>query len=245
MELGDLLDTAHHLCNLLRGIMGSSSALAHQLGTTPLALKNVSLAAQQLDQFLKEIEDYDEPMEVLSAHVPPPSFTPIGDDVFEEISLSQANTFDEVLAAVAKQMHQAAKNLSEEADNIAKELATFAKATRGGNKHDMLVAAKSASVFIVAFCKELEDLGNKIPRRNNAEKREQDNIFRYQQALRNYGTQLKILSSVKAASIEESRDTDATLTVLSRNLGDVVQASLQSMAIVRDAIFGGKAETKV
>jgi len=119
-------------------------------------------------------------------------------------------------------------------------LANLARAARSGNKQDMLLAAKQASVFIIAFCKQLEILSKQIPGRNIAEKKEQDNLFRYQQALRNYGTQLKILSSVKAASIEDSKDTDASLTTLTRNLGDVVQASLHSMAVTRDAIFGGK-----
>jgi len=57
-----------------------------------------------------------------------------------------------------------------------------------------------------------------------AEKREQDNLC-YQQALKNYCTQLKILSSVKAALIKDSRDMDASFAL---------------DAVTRDAIFGGK-----
>jgi len=41
-------------------------------------------------------------------------------------------------------------------------------------------------------------------------------------------------------TIEDSKDTDASLTTLTRNLGEVVGASLHSMAVTRDAIFGGK-----
>jgi len=236
MDLGDLLGAAGELSNLLRGLIGDSAGLARKLGTTPEALTPAARAAIDLDRFLKRLEGHEE----VTIALPPPTFEPQSDEFFEKITLANARSFDEVLAAVANEMHQAAKNLSEEADNLARELAALAKAARSGNRQDMLVAARKAAAFIIAFCKQLEILANKIPGRTMAEKREQDNLFRYQQALRNYGTQLKILSSVKAASIEDSRDTDASLTTLTRNLGDVVGASLHSMAVTRDAIFGGK-----
>jgi len=229
---------AGELSNLLRGLVGDTSGLARKLGTTPQALTPAAQAALDLDKFLKSLEG-EELLPVVQAPVDV-SFVAQSDDLFESITLDRARTFDEVLAAVANEMHQAAKNLSQEADNLAKELAALAKAARSGNRQDMLLAAKAAAAYILAFCKQLDILQKKIPGRNMAEKREQDNLCRYQQALKNYGTQLKILSSVKAASIEDSRDTDASLTTLTRNLGDVVGASLHSMAVTRDAIFGGK-----
>eukprot|EP01123_Difflugia_compressa_P010123 TRINITY_DN3607_c0_g1_i1.p1 TRINITY_DN3607_c0_g1~~TRINITY_DN3607_c0_g1_i1.p1 ORF type:complete len:1066 (-),score=312.92 TRINITY_DN3607_c0_g1_i1:83-2947(-) len=240
MDLGDLLGTAGELSNLMRGLIGDTSGIARKLGTNPSNLTAAAKAALDLDNFLKKLEGEEE--EVLKPIELPetPLFAPHSDEYFEEISLSSAKTFDQVLAAVANEMHQAAKNLSAEADSLAKELASLAKAARSGNKQDMLVAAKAASAFVIAFCKQLDILAQKIPGRNNAERREQDNLYRYQQALRNYGTQLKILSSVKAASIEDSKDTDASLTTLTKNLGEVVGAGLHSMAVTRDAIFGGK-----
>jgi len=230
---------AGELSNLLRGLVGDTSGLARKLGTTPQALTPAAQAALDLDKFLKSLEGEEVTLPVVRGPVDV-SFVPQSDDFFESITLDRAKTFDEVLAAVANEMHQAAKNLSQEADNLAKELAALAKAARSGNRQDMLLAAKAAAAYILAFCKQLDILQKKIPGRNMAEKREQDNLCRYQQALKNYGTQLKILSSVKAASIEDSRDTDASLTTLTRNLGDVVGASLHSMAVTRDAIFGGK-----
>jgi len=238
MDLGDLLGTAGELSHLLRGLVGDTAGLARKLGTSPQELTLAAQSALDLDRFLKQLEGGAEVLPPVQIEAP--NFIPQSDEYFEEISLEKARTFDEVLAAVANEMHQAAKNLSAEADNLAKELAALAKAARGGNKQDMLLAAKSASAYILAFCKQLDILAKKIPGRNFAEKKEQDNLFRYQQALKNYGTQLKILSSVKAASIEDSKDTDASLTTLTRNLGDVVGASLHSMAVTRDAIFGGK-----
>jgi len=242
MDLGDLLGTAGELSNLLRGLVGDTAGLARKMGTTTQALTPAAQAAMDLDKFLKSLEGgyQEETFAPVSLSYEAPSFTPQSDDLFEAISLDRARTFDEVLAAVAHEMHEAAKNISQEADNLAKELAALARAARSGNKQDLLLAAKSASAYILAFCKQLDILSKKIPGRNMAERKEQDNLCRYQQAMKNYGTQLKILSSVKAASIEDSRDTDASLTTLTRNLGDVVQASLHSMTVTRDAIFGGK-----
>jgi hypothetical protein len=240
MDLGDLLTTAGNLSNLLRGLVGDASGLARKLDVDDLS--PAAQAAMNLDKFLRQLEGEDVTLDmpqVQSQHQA--NFAPLSDDLFENISLAKAVTFDEVLAAVAAEMHNAAKNLSQEADSLARELANLARAARSGNKQDMLLAAKAAAAFIQAYCKQLDLLAKQIPGRNMAEKREQDNLFRYQQALKNYGTQLKILSSVKAASIEDSKDTDASLTTLTRNLGDVVQASLHSMAVTRDAIFAGKA----
>jgi len=241
LDLGDLLTTAGDLSSLLRGLIGDTSGMARKLGSTQEDLSPAAQAAYDLDKFLRSLGG-----EELTLSMPPVKvqhdalFAPLSDDLFENISLDKAVTFDQVLAAVAAEMHQAAKNLSQEADSLARELANLARAARSGNKHDMLLAAKAASAFILAYCKQLDILAKQIPGRNMAEKKEQDNLYRYQQALKNYGTQLKILSSVKAASIEDSKDTDASLTTLTRNLGDVVQASLHSMAVTRDAIFGGK-----
>eukprot|EP01123_Difflugia_compressa_P010050 TRINITY_DN3558_c0_g2_i1.p1 TRINITY_DN3558_c0_g2~~TRINITY_DN3558_c0_g2_i1.p1 ORF type:complete len:1096 (+),score=291.67 TRINITY_DN3558_c0_g2_i1:234-3290(+) len=254
MDLGDLLGTAGKLNNLLRGLIGDTACLARQLGANEKNLTPAAIAALEMDEYITQLESYSlgksaapTPISsrtttpsVLPSLVPPASYQVTADEVFETISLSQARTFDQVLAAVATEMHHAAKNMSKEADHVATELAKLAKAARGGSKQDMLVSAKAASAFILAFCKQMDDLAKRIPGRNLAEKKEQDNLMRYQQTLKNYATQLKILSSVKAASIESSRDTDATLTTLTRNLGDVVNASLQSMATTRDVIFGGK-----
>jgi len=244
MDLGDLLLTAGELSNLMRGLIGDTSGLARKLGSRPDQLTAAAKAAMDLDDFIRQLEGKEPvvlpPVSLHQASLESPGFAPQDDTFFEEITLDKARTFDEVLAAVASEMHQAAKNLSAEADSLAKELAALAKAARSGNKQDVLLAAKAAAAYITAFCKQLDILAKKIPGRTLAEKKEQDNLYRYQQALKNYGIQLKILSSVKAASIEDSRDTDASLTTLTRNLGDVVGAGLHSMVVTRDAIFGGK-----
>jgi len=248
MDLGDLLKTAGELKDLMRGLVGSTSNAARQLGVNEADLTPAARAALEMDELIRRIENGENPRprnypgQIQQQPNSPGAYSSGGkhDHIFENISLKNAKTFDEVLAAVAKEMHEAAQGMSEEADNLAVELAKLAKAARGGNRQELLVAAKAASAYINAFSRQIDNLANKIPGRNFAEKKEQDNLLRYKLCLSNYATQLKILSSVKAASIEDTRDTDATLKTLTLNLGDVIQASLRSMVTTRDAIFGGK-----
>jgi len=149
--------------------------------------------------------------------------------------LSNARTFDEVAAAIARQIHEQAKQISQEGDNLAMELANLAKAAKSGDRQAMLIAAKAASAHILAFCRQITEVAHKMPCKTHHEKREQDQLIKCAQALKNYGTQLKILASVKAASIEESRDTDESLSSLTRNLGEAVQAALKGMISVKVA----------
>jgi hypothetical protein len=229
----------------MRGLIGDAASVARQIGANDGDLSDAARAALEMDILIRNLEGGN--LSAVPRQYEEPIVTHKGDyvskapeDLFENISLKNAKTFDQVLAAVAKEMHEAAKGMSEEADNLAIELAKLARAARGGSKQELLVSAKAAAAYINAFSKQMEVMANKIPGRNMAEKKEQDNLLRFRLQLSNYATQLKILSSVKAASIEESRDTDATLTTLTMNLGDVIQASLRSMVTTRDAIFGGK-----
>jgi len=245
MDLGDLLETAGALRDLMRGLINNATSVARKIGANDNDLSDAAKAALEMDELIRNLEGGGRvtPMKFKNSNLEQVNYAPSHpkeEFIFENISLKNAHTFDEVLAAVAKEMHEAAQGMSEEADNLAVELAKLAKAARGGSKQDVLISAKAAAAYINAFCKQIEALASKIPGRNFAEKKEQDNLLRYRLCLSNYATQLKILSSVKAASIEESRDTDATLKTLTMNLGDVIQASLRSMGTTRDAIFGGK-----
>jgi hypothetical protein len=46
-------------------------------------------------------------------------------------------------------------------------------------------------------------------------------------------TQLKILCAVKAATIEDNKDTDGALVTIARNLGMMVNDGLDAMAIAK------------
>jgi len=73
--------------------------------------------------------------------------------------------------------------------------------------------------------------------KNAHEQSIQDHLVRCSQGLSNYATQLKILTSVKAASIEESRDTDESLATIATDLGDLIGQALTSMSITTSTIL--------
>jgi len=238
MDLGDLLATAGQLSDLMRGLIGDTADTARRLGTTEGALKPAAQAALNLDRLLRDIEggktesSLDLP-DTQTLSLPNPAWTATAETHFENIKLANAKTFDEVAAAIAREIHEQAKKVSQEGDMLAMELANLARAARSGDKQAMLIAAKAASAHILAFCKQISEVSKKMPTRTQHERKEQDQLLRCSQALKNYGTQLKILCSVKAASIESSRDTDETLSALTRNLGEAVQVSLKGMLSVQ------------
>jgi len=238
MDLGDLLNAAGELSDLMRGLVGSTADTARKLGTTETALKPAAQAALQLDRLLRDIEGGRteaslEMPDTRTLNLPNPTWTATAETHFENISLANARTFDEVAAAIAREIHEQAKKISKEGDMLAMELANLARAARSGDRQAMLIAAKAASVHIIAFCKQINEVALKMPARTQHEKREQDQLLKCSQALKNYGTQLKILASVKAASIESSRDTDESLSTLTRNLGEAVSVALRGMLTVQ------------
>ena len=97
----------------------------------------------------------------------------------------------------------------------------------------MLIASKAIDAHVKAFCKKLQLLNQKIPGENARQKREKERIHRSMQALKNYGMQLKILTSVKAASIDSDKDTDESLSSLTNSMGEIFQDALTAIDIVQ------------
>jgi len=80
-------------------------------------------------------------------------------------------------------------------------------------------------------------MADEMPNNNPREKQRQNNLIRAYQGLRNYSTQLKILTSVKASSIHTDKDTDETLNSITRSIGKVITDGLSEMEIVRKTIL--------
>jgi len=114
------------------------------------------------------------------------------------------------------------ENPSKTSENVAVELAHLASAARGGEKQKLLLSAKATSAQLQAFAKEITDLANRIPGKTPRERDLQEHLLRSAAGLKNYSMHLKILASVKAASIEESRDTDESLSTIARDVGDIM-----------------------
>lgn len=248
MDLGDLLGAAGQLSDLLRGLVGDSTGLARSLGTNPANLSPVAKAALDLDRLLARLEGKDEPEELvpevenLNISLPPVQLSgpAVHDSHFQQIDLNTAVTFEDVAAAVAYDLHQKAKAISAEGDQIALELANLSRSARAGDRQNLLMAAKAAAAHIQAFCRKLIEMAKAIPCRNERERRQQDLLMKTAQGLKDYATQLKILAAVKAATIEDSKDTDATLASLTRNLGSLLSQGLTSMQITQATILNRK-----
>jgi len=243
LDLGDLLSTAGTLSDLLRGLIGDTGKIARALGNNPAALTPAAKAALDLDRLLARLEGKEVDFEPVKLETLPPVQLsgPISQDThFQAIDLKNAHSFEDVAAAVAYKIHEQAKLISTEGDNVAVELANLSRAARAGDRQTLLLSAKAAAAHIIAFCRKLTEMANSIPCRNERERREQDRLLKTAQALRDYATQLKILAAVKAATIEDSRDTDATLTTLTKNLGALIGQGLTAMQITNATILGRK-----
>jgi len=246
MDLGDLLGQAGLLSDLMRGLVGDSTKVARALATNPEALTPAAKAALDLDRLLARLEGKElaplAPVTTTVQELPPVALSgPIAKDShFQPIDLKTATSFEDVAAAIAYEIHQKAKALSSEGDAIAVELANLSRAARAGDRQTLLMSAKAAAAHILAFCKKLIELAHSIPCRNERERREQDRLLKTAASLKDTATQLKILAAVKAATIEDSRDTDATLTTLTRNLGVLINQGLDAMQVTHLTIKGRK-----
>lgn len=246
LDLGDLLDTANDLADLMKGLIGQTSAVAEDFGSAPDSLTHSAKAALDLTHLLRDIESgtfSPEEAEAMSEKVSELRGTAAPTDAPLK-SLAEATTFEDIAAAVAynikKQCDENSANISKTGSSVATELAALATAARKGDRQQMLLSAKAASAHIAALSKEILALAQKIPAKNPQERSIQDHLFRCSQGLQNYGTQLRILTSVKAASIEESKDTDESLSTIATDLGDIISQALTSMAITNSTILKGK-----
>eukprot|EP01123_Difflugia_compressa_P008128 TRINITY_DN234_c0_g1_i1.p1 TRINITY_DN234_c0_g1~~TRINITY_DN234_c0_g1_i1.p1 ORF type:complete len:1969 (+),score=675.63 TRINITY_DN234_c0_g1_i1:264-5909(+) len=248
LDLGDLLGCATDLADLMRGMITDTTKVAESIGTSGEKLTDATKAALGLNSLLRDLEgdlSFEEAQTLsqqvselrAEAKAPPPS------SGGPPVPLSQATTFEDITAAVAfniKQQCEQSENVSKTGSNVAIELSNLSISARSGDKQQMLLSAKAASAHIAAFSKEISALAAKIPGKTQQERQVQDHLIRCSQGLANYGTQLKILTSVKAASIEESKDTDESLSTIATDLGDLISQALTSMSITNTIILKAK-----
>eukprot|EP01126_Amoeba_proteus_P065314 TRINITY_DN9267_c0_g3_i3.p1 TRINITY_DN9267_c0_g3~~TRINITY_DN9267_c0_g3_i3.p1 ORF type:complete len:228 (-),score=88.04 TRINITY_DN9267_c0_g3_i3:70-753(-) len=122
----------------------------------------------------------------------PLGVTAIPDHKFQAIDLRDAVSLEDVVDAVAYDIHQQAKLTSTEGDLVAMELSNLAAAARTGERQALLMAAKAAATHIQVLCQKLNEVGLAIPCRNQRERLEQDRLLKCSQGLKDYATQLKI-----------------------------------------------------
>jgi len=243
MDLGDLLGAAGELSDLMRGLVGNTSSAAQELGSSEQPLTEAAQAALELGDLINNINRGTGSAAVMSQQIaqkmeavrPASSSGGSPFDHAPTVSLDRARSFEDIAQAVAWKIHQQSQEMqtpSKTGDNVAIELSNLASAARAGDKQKLLLSAKAAAAQIQAFAKELTELANRMPSRNAREREIQEDLLRCAQGLKNYSMHLKILSSVKAASIEQSRDTDESLSTIARDLGDIISTSLSNMRVV-------------
>eukprot|EP01129_Flabellula_baltica_P013465 TRINITY_DN6250_c0_g1_i2.p1 TRINITY_DN6250_c0_g1~~TRINITY_DN6250_c0_g1_i2.p1 ORF type:complete len:140 (-),score=28.86 TRINITY_DN6250_c0_g1_i2:37-456(-) len=132
-------------------------------------------------------------------------------------------------------MHQKAGAVGggyDECISVANELFNLSGSARSGDRQTMRLASKAIDAHVKSFCLKLQHLEKKIPGANTQQKREKERLQRCMQALSNYGMQLKILTSVKAASIDSDKDTDESLSSLTTSMGNLFNEALTAIDIV-------------
>jgi len=250
IDLGDLLGCATDLADLMRGMIGDTTSVAESIGSSGEQLTDAAKSALDLSRLLREIETTDDDNTIESARNISERISAIrgaeSHTVTEipTVSLADATSFEDITAAVAynlkRQCDEQSESISKTGASVATELTNLANAARKGDRQQMMLSAKAASAHITALSKEILALAQKIPGKNAQERSIQDHLIRCSQGLANYSTQLKILTSVKAASIEQSRDTDESLSIVSTDLGDLISQALNSMSIANLSIFKTK-----
>jgi len=115
-------------------------------------------------------------------------------------------------------------------------LSDLATAARAGNRKELLQQGKKVASSIKEFCEQLRDYSSKIPKKNRHELVIQDRLIRAAQGLENFGTQLRILTSVKAASVETDKDTDQSLNSIVQGVGVAVTEGLTAIDISNKTI---------
>eukprot|EP01125_Pyxidicula_operculata_P015360 TRINITY_DN51_c0_g1_i1.p1 TRINITY_DN51_c0_g1~~TRINITY_DN51_c0_g1_i1.p1 ORF type:complete len:2407 (-),score=1023.65 TRINITY_DN51_c0_g1_i1:86-6571(-) len=260
MDLGDLLSAAMDMSDLLRGMADNTLSVANNLGVSQEDLESASAGALDLDDILAGLDgslNLDDspssapqqpaskpvPKQVASLQVPQSSSrrssTSAGGLFENVVPLDRAKSFEDVAHSVAYNIHNRTKEVkSEAASGIAKELATLSTVSRQGKKSEMMVSSKNAATQLLSFVKELTDLANKIPGKTRLEQEKKESLLRTAAGLRNYSTHLKILTSVKAASVGsgEASETDTTLTVLCTDLGNIITNALSEMQTVNQIL---------
>jgi DNA repair exonuclease SbcCD ATPase subunit len=229
----DLLTAADELCKLLRSLIGQATDIARV--QNPALLSPKAASALNMDALLQEIE---------KKPVQAPTVESIDKLLNQMKSLAEASEkiteptkFEDVVDKVASDIRHKVEETElklKVGTDVADELHKLAAAARSGKRQEMLVASRAVGVHINNIEQQLRLLADRIAGKNRVI---QDKLIRLAVALRNYATQLKILTSVKAASIEENADNDATLTSITRLLGNVIKDSLESIDIAKITIL--------
>eukprot|EP01105_Mastigella_eilhardi_P020252 TRINITY_DN4809_c0_g1_i1.p1 TRINITY_DN4809_c0_g1~~TRINITY_DN4809_c0_g1_i1.p1 ORF type:complete len:1617 (+),score=495.79 TRINITY_DN4809_c0_g1_i1:75-4925(+) len=232
-----LSDALAGVARLSRGDALSAAREAEAAGGKS-ALNERAKAALELDELLCHMEAEFSTTE--------PAIKPSRglDDLLAAIAPSKATagagaatapkTLDSAIVVVAHEMKQlsAQKHAAMPAlatsklnpNNAIDQLQLMAEAARTGNRQQLLLSGRAIAACMNTLAAEL---ALKASQCRNA--LYQDQMVRASTAIRNFAVQLKILSTVKAASVGSSEDTDDQITSVLRSLQAAMTNGLQAI----------------
>jgi len=189
---------------------------------------------EEWDPLLKRLNELANPRPPATAAAPAPAPRPM---TFAPPP-SRGGSFEDVVEQVARALANKVKDVNcEEANEIARLLAELAQAARNGDKKKMIECGRAIHEKGKLFCNRLRNMAANLQGKGPAERDCQDQMVKAAIQLTNNSMQLKILCSVKAASVEKNKDNDAVLTTLVHDIGVVVTNGLEGMDIARKTIF--------
>eukprot|EP01124_Arcella_intermedia_P028858 TRINITY_DN596_c0_g1_i6.p1 TRINITY_DN596_c0_g1~~TRINITY_DN596_c0_g1_i6.p1 ORF type:complete len:526 (-),score=198.22 TRINITY_DN596_c0_g1_i6:10-1587(-) len=190
--------------------------------------------ASRIAQLMNNFDSLAKPPPKPVVDIPPPSFTPA-----PKVRPANAQpTFEDVLEKVAQDIASKVQEFNlKEAKTLSSFLGELATAARTGNKQKLMENGRNVSNSVKELCSQLREYSSKIPKKNRHELQIQDSLVRAAQQLENFGTQLRILTSVKAASVEKDKDTDQSLNSIVSGLGTTVTEGLAAIDITQKTIL--------
>lgn len=243
MKPKELTENASNLSENAKNVVNNMNAVSSQIAnstakpistTVPRNVTKQSDVAQSIQSApvqKKETPPINEVIDNLNnIAYPKPKPQPKAEPKLSEKKAT--DTFEETAEKVAEDI--AAKALEVDcstAHDISFHLNNVAKHARSGERKEMLQEAKNASIKLNELCKMLRERASSIQGKTQQEKLIQDRLLRSAQALQNYGTQLKILTSVKASSLTVDKDNDQTLSSIVLGIGNQINEGLTSLDI--------------
>jgi len=225
-NLDDLFKAGKNLAAALNSF-GNSARIAAASGPG----NKKSDAALELDELLRQMElggpmaDADRLNELMNDAMGNEDAAPE-----EEFSTAITQVATEIQAAVEEHKKEILSIPGLDASPMASFLKKLADAARNNQRQEMLVSARGVSACIMSFCKELTSCAQRCK-----DPIFQDKMYSSIAALKNFGTQVKILTSVKAASEIDESDSDEQIISVVRSLGKTTVDALDSIEIANKA----------
>jgi len=227
-NLDDLVKAGKNLASALN-TFGDTARFAAAAG--PGTKK--SNAALALDDLLRQMElggpmaDAAELERLMDEACGDEPAAPAGEKSF---AAEVAQVATDIKAAVEEHKKEILSIPGLDASPISVFLQKLADAAHNNQRQEMLVSARGVSACIMSFCKELTSCAKRCK-----DPIFQDKMYSSVAALKNFGTQVKILTSVKAASEIDESDSDEQIVSVIKSLGKTTTDALDSIEIANKA----------